>query len=660
VDIHGQPVSGAATNLVVAYAGSAPSPSGQVVINEIMYNPGVPGAQFVELFITSSNLTFDLSGWQFQGLNYTFPSGASIAPNGFLVLAANGPAFAAAYGATNLVFDTFGEDVLATNGVTLLALAQPGGAVVAEVQYSSAPPWPAAANSQGGSLQLIDPRQDNWRAGNWSTAPPTPDATNLTETTLPAFPPLWINELEPLNLNGITNRAGQRTPWLEVYNPTTNVVSCNGLFLSSSYANLTNWAFPAGAVVNPGQFEVIFADGQTALSGLSELHASFTLPPASGSIALSRLYDNQPQVLDYVDYANIPSNYSYGSLPDGQSFNRQAFFYATPGGPNNGAFSYAVGYYALGALYTQNFDSLPNPGTTTVNTANPVTINGVTYSLDNPLNFAAPISAAAAGGLGLANTMSGWYGSAALAMKAGASAGDQSTGGIISFGPTTSAATNRALGLLATSSTGPTAFGLKLINETTNTINEMTLSYTGELWRQQPSPKTLAFSCLVDPTGTNSFPTTGGTALPGLNVAFPTGVFSPLDGTQPANQLSLAVTNQTIADWPPGAALWLVWQMTDPTGKGQGIAIDDLTFSASLWSAGLSSPPLTALASGTNFLLSCPTLAGFSYQFQCATNLSAASWSPLGAPIRGTGAPVTITNSLTALAQCFYRLTILP
>jgi hypothetical protein len=120
------------------------------------------------------------------------------------------------------------------------------------------------------------------------------------------------------------------------------------------------------------------------------------------------------------------------------------------------------------------------------------------------------------------------------------------------------------------------------------------------------------------------------------------------------------VTNQTIADWPPGAALWLVWQMTDPTGKGQGIAIDDLTFSASLWSAGLSSPPLTALASGTNFLLSCPTLAGFSYQFQCATNLSAASWSPLGAPIRGTGAPVTITNSLTALAQCFYRLTILP
>lgn len=590
-DIHGQPVSGAA-NLAVAYDGSAPSPAGQVVINEIMYNPGVPGAQFVELFNSSSNLTFDLSGWQFQGLNYTFPPGSTITPNGFLVLAANGAAFAAAYGATIPVFDTFGQGVLKTNGATLLALTQPDASVVAEVQYGSALPWPAGANGQGASLQLIDPRQDNWRAGNWSAAPPTPAVINSTRASLPAFPSLWINEVEPHNVNGLTNRAGQRTPWLEVYNPTTNVVSCNGLFLSSTYANLTNWAFPAGAVINPGQFAVVFADGQTALSDLSELHTSFTLPPASGSVALSRLYNNQPQVLDFVDYANLPANYSYGSFPDGQSFNRQVFSYATPGGTNNGTLSYAVGYNALGALYTQNFDSLPNPGTTTVNTANPVTINGVTYSLDNPLNFAAPVSVTSAGGLGLADTLSGWFGLAGVAMKAGANSGDQSTGGIISFGPTSDAATNRALGLLATSSTGPTAFGVKLINGTTNTIDEMTLSYTGELWRQQPSPKTLAFSYLVVPTGTNSFSTNGGTVLPGLNVTFPTGVFSPVDGTQSANQVYLSVTNQPISDWPPGAALWLIWQMADATGNSQGLAIDNLAFSAnSTYSTGLPLPP---------------------------------------------------------------------
>src|ERR1019366_7137733 len=68
-------------------------------------------------------------------------------------------------------------------------------------------------------------------------------------------------------------------------------------------------------------------------------------------------------------------------------------------------------------------------------------------------------------------------------------------------------------------------------------------------------------------------------------------------------------------------------------GEGQGIAIDDLTFSASLWSTGLSSPQLTALATGSNFLLSCPTIQGLSYQFQYKTTLDAASWLPLGAPI---------------------------
>jgi hypothetical protein len=71
------------------------------------------------------------------------------------------------------------------------------------------------------------------------------------------------------------------------------------------------------------------------------------------------------------------------------------------------------------------------------------------------------------------------------------------------------------------------------------------------------------------------------------------------------------------------------------------------------------SPSLTAQASGTNLLLSCPTLAGLSYQWQYKTNLTD-SWLLLGAPIPGTGAPITVSNSLTAAAQSFYRLEILP
>lgn len=576
LDIHGNPIAGASGTATAVYHGAASSAAGSVVINEIMYNPTYPNAQYVELYNNSTNYAFDLSGWQMEGLGYTFPQGATLAPNSFLVLAANETAFAGAYGAATPLFDTFAGE-LPTNGQFTLTLEDSSSNVVTEVQYTSAAPWPAGADGQGAALELIDPKQDNWRAGNWAGVSLSPSQTNTVLRSLPAFPPLWINEVQPVNLNGITDDAGQHAPWIELYNPTTNSVSLAGLYLADSYTNLTNWVFPSGSVINAGQFKVIFADGRTNLSSLSELHTDFSLTQGAGSVALSRVYDGQTEIVDYLDYTNLAPNYSYGSYPDGQSFNRTAFFYATPGATNNGALPDAVPYFTLNSVYTQNFDSLPDPGSSTVNAANPVTIDGTTYAPDNPLDFAAAV---ASGGLGLGATMNGWYGQGADAMKFGASAGDQSTGGIISFGTTDSDSTNRALGLLATSSTGATAFGLSLLNETTNTIDVMSLAFTGELWRQQPSAKTLSFSYYIDPTGSNASATGATTPLSSLDVNFPTGPFSAVDGTQPANQMQLSVTNQPILNWPPGAALWLVWQMTNDAGNSQGIAIDDLSFSA--------------------------------------------------------------------------------
>ncbi len=163
-----QPIAGATATLSVVYHGAAPSPVGQIVINEIMYNPLVPEAQYVELYNNSLTNTFDLSNWLLQGLGYTFPAGSLLGPRNFLVLAQNRAAFAAAYGATNPVFDTFSGTLQPGQ---MLSLVQPGSngssnLTVAAVQYDCLPPWPAPVT--GGSLQLIDPRQDNWRVGNWA------------------------------------------------------------------------------------------------------------------------------------------------------------------------------------------------------------------------------------------------------------------------------------------------------------------------------------------------------------------------------------------------------------------------------------------------------------------------------------------------------------
>ncbi len=98
-------------------------------------------------------------------------------------------------------------------------------------------------------------------------------------------------------------------------------------------------------------------------------------------------------------------------------------------------------------LYLQNFDSLPDPGSNSVNSINnPMdvgSINGLSYSLANPFDFTYPvITSSFVGGLGLSNTMPGWYGAADTTFpgvdgitRFGAQDGDQTTGGVIDFGP---------------------------------------------------------------------------------------------------------------------------------------------------------------------------------------------------------------------------------
>jgi hypothetical protein len=812
VDRNNQFIAGDSNSVSVVYSTTNASPVGQIVINEIMYAPSVANAQFVELYNNSTNTTFDLSGWQFQGLGYTFTAGSVIGPTNYLVLAANNAAFAAAYGATKPVFDIFGGN-LQGNGETL-TLNNASNATVARVKYSNQLPWPTNANGPGASLQLIDPHQDNWRVGNWTAvltntpatprwvyvtatgtassstlyiylqsagdvyldgiklvsgsvpeaganvlsdgdfesgfpgpwtvssnltnstlstvlnhsgngalhlvstaagttqgssiwqtvspslannatytlsfwylqntnggpltlrlsgsgiitnvnpnlpsatfATTTPDGSNSVAASLVPFPTLWINEIQADNLNGITNRAGQRVPWIELFNPGSNAVSLNGIYLANNYTNLLQWAFPTNASIGAGQFKVIFADSLTNLSATNELHANFALPSRTGSVALTRLTGNgQQQVLDYVDYQNINLNDSYGSYPDGQSFQRQEFFQATPGASNNGTATPPpsfIAYTAPTAVYSQNFDSLPNPGAVSVNTANPVTINGVVYSLSNPYDFAFPVVATDSGGLGL-SALAGWYGSSVGASKFGATDGDQTTGGQLSFGLPGSS--NRALGLLATSTTGGTAFGARFINASGITLTRMNLQFTGEVWRQSDKPKTLQFSYFVNLTGTNTFTTNVTAFVPALNVNFPTvpgdvnGV--AVDGTSPLNQTNLSVWNQTITNWPPGAALWLVWQMTDSTGKAQGLAIDNLSFSASV-------PvpvPVNLQVGGTNLIFNWTGIVGQTYQLEYKDDLTSPTWTPLGSPVTGNGGTLTTTNNFGASSQRFFRL----
>ncbi len=168
----GNLVSGTTRSISVNYTGTVELPQDNIVFNELMFSPNLPDTEYVELFNRSSTFTFDLSGWRINGLDYTFPEGAVIAPRSYLVLTKDRIAFANAYGGTVPVFDQF-VGGLQADGETL-TLVKPGATpaqdlIVDRVRYESVAPWSTNANFSGSSMQLIDPNQDNSRVGNWSS-----------------------------------------------------------------------------------------------------------------------------------------------------------------------------------------------------------------------------------------------------------------------------------------------------------------------------------------------------------------------------------------------------------------------------------------------------------------------------------------------------------
>ncbi len=175
-----------------------------------------------------------------------------------------------------------------------------------------------------------------------------------------------------------------------------------------------------------------------------------------------------------------------------------------------------------------------------------------------------------------------------LGAQVGAHDGSQTTGGIISFGNLNSSSNNRALGLIATSTTGGTHFGLKLINQTTSNLNYISLQFTGEYWKLGTKPKTLAVTYAVDPAGNNSTLSLGEIAaasanpLTNLSFSFPSPPKSaPMTALSSSTRpMSLSTKPPLATPWSPGAALWLVWSINDATGSGQGYGIDNFTFSA--------------------------------------------------------------------------------
>ncbi len=347
LDRNGNPVPGATDTITVSYAGAIQQPQDYVVINEIHYSPAETGASFVELFNNSTTTLFDLSGDRLEGVGYTFPDGSLLPPGGYLVLVKDRTAFEAAYGSSIQVFAEFSGSL--NNGGETLRLVKPLGVggtndlVISDVHYDNRLPWSTNADGFGPSLQLIDPSRGSYRVGNWATAPTnsvnrvTPGRANSVKASTPPFPNLWLNEVLPDNVTGPVDNAGEHDPFIELYNGGTNSITLGAYALTDNYTNLAKWRFPAGFTIAPGQFLVVWADGQPAQSTDTILHTSFRLNPTNSGVALVRVTSTST-VMDYLDYKQLPAGRSFGSYPDGEPRNRRSFYNVTAGTTNDPTF----------------------------------------------------------------------------------------------------------------------------------------------------------------------------------------------------------------------------------------------------------------------------------------------------------------------------------
>lgn len=147
-----------------------------VVISEIFYNPNGPdeGHEFIELHNTSSS-SVAVSGWNFAtGIDFTFPVGATIPANGYVVLARTAADFQTVFGfAPTGSFD----DSLSNSGENL-TLTNAAGLVIDQVIYNDAAPWPTTADGDGDSLVAVNTSLAPDDPAGWVAGTPTPQVAN--------------------------------------------------------------------------------------------------------------------------------------------------------------------------------------------------------------------------------------------------------------------------------------------------------------------------------------------------------------------------------------------------------------------------------------------------------------------------------------------------
>ena len=330
----------------MSYRSATTVVDGALIINEIMPDPltGYRDADgdlcdWIELYNTTDRPVsldnYALSNREDKPLKWRFPQGAVVAPYGYYIVYCSGKDIrddATAVPHANFKISAEHDTIV---------LSDSRGRMVDRVTIDNIPEdcsWARNSNGTFSIHNLATPGYSNDQNG-----------ANAFDYILRSLNELgvYITEVMSSNSSTVTPVASAGfTDWVELYNATDHVIDLSGCGLSDNIGRPRKWQFTNGTYINPGEYKIVYLDGDVSKNTGTAPHASFKLSRAGGEVLC--LSDPTGRIYDKVVLPEIPTNVSYGRTTGLAGF----FYYdvPTPGRQNGTGF---LGYVATPSLLAE-------------------------------------------------------------------------------------------------------------------------------------------------------------------------------------------------------------------------------------------------------------------------------------------------------------------
>jgi hypothetical protein len=276
-------------------------------ITEIMYNPYVPGTEYIELQNIGAE-TIDLNLVNFtNGIDFTFPD-IELSPNEYVVIVQDQQTFETRYGSSLNIAGQYSGRL--SNTGERIRLEDAVGQTILDFDYRDG--WRSITDGDGFSLTIIDPanttpydwnEKESWRASAYLSGSPGEDDGDI----IPNPSTIVINEV-------LAHSHAEAADWIELHNTTDIAIDIGGWFLSDGGSNLTKYRIAYGTVIAPNGYIVFYED----------LH--FDNPSDPGSIKTFSLNENGESIYLSSAEGNILTGYrqveDFGGSETGVSFGR--------------------------------------------------------------------------------------------------------------------------------------------------------------------------------------------------------------------------------------------------------------------------------------------------------------------------------------------------